>query len=169
VVQSVGVLIGSPSLIAGKLPWSFGRACGASMTNVVANGETATFIASRIARFASEANEKQLWLAPYVAEFNALPLFVGWTETIGIRAEGEIITWSTEQEFLGVRAVEDQTWVLTALVAGSKQYPELQQLLPQRGTDAVDCGCRDVPPIASGEFICGTCGGLGWVAKPQGA
>lgn len=138
------------------------------MTNVVRNEETATFIASRIAGFASEADETRLWLGPYVAEFNALPLYVGWTETIGIRAEGEIVSWSTEQEFVGVRAVEDRMLALISLVAGSKRYPELRQLLPQRTPDAIDCRCRDVPLLASGKAFCGTCGGLGWVEQPQG-
>lgn len=139
------------------------------MTSVVRNEATVTNIASRIASFASDADETRLWLAPYVAEFKVLPLYVGWFETIGIRANGEIVSWSTEQESVGVRAVEDQMLALISLVAGSKRYPELRQLLPQRTSDAIDCRCRDVPFLASGKAFCGTCGGLGWVEQPQGA
>lgn len=141
---------------------------GVSMTNIAITKDAAAFIASRVAAFATDVADERRWLAPYVAQFNALPLYVGWTETIGIRADGEIITWSTEEEFADIQPLDDRTLVSIALVAGSKRYPELQHLLPQRGADAVDCACRDVPFLASGQAFCGTCGGLGWVPRQQG-
>jgi hypothetical protein len=58
----------------------------------------ATFIAARIAGFDSEAPERLRWAARYVTEFSALPLYRGWTETIGILANGEMVAWSTEEE-----------------------------------------------------------------------
>jgi len=136
-----------------------------SMNQFTVTGDTATFIAARIAGFPTEADARRLWLAPFVAKFSALPLYVGWTETIGIRVDGEIVTWSTEGEFAGVGSVHDQTMVLISLVAGSDRYPELRRLLPQRGPGAMDCGCRDVPLLASHKAFCGTCGGLGWLPK----
>ena len=58
-----------------------------------------------------------------------MPLYFGWTETIGIRPNGEIVRWSTEGDYNGTRLVENQSWMLTALVAGADRYPELGSLL----------------------------------------
>lgn len=56
----------------------------------------AAFIAARIAGYATEAPERLRWESPFVAEFTALPLYLGWTETIGIRPDGDVVRWSTE-------------------------------------------------------------------------
>jgi hypothetical protein len=133
------------------------------MTRLPVSPEVAARIAARIAEYPADAPEKSQWLAPYVAQHGALPLYAGWTETIGIRPDGELIRWSTEDDFDGTRPVEDRSWVLTALVAGANGYPELRPLLPVRGPDAVDCACRAIPLCVSGTVICGECGGLGWL------
>jgi hypothetical protein len=125
--------------------------------------ELSAFIAARAAGFASEAPERRRWASPFVADFGALPLYLGWTETIGIRPDGEIVRWSTESEYLGVRPVQDSKWVLSALVTGAERYPELQALLPDRPPGAVDCPCRKEPMFASGKIQCGSCGGVGWL------
>jgi hypothetical protein len=126
-------------------------------------GELAAFVAARIAGFSAEAPEQLRWESPFVSEFSALPLYLGWTETIGIRADGELVRWSTEGEYSGVRPVEDRTWMLSALVSGAERHPELRALLPERPTEAIDCLCRKVPLLASGKVLCGECGGIGWL------
>jgi hypothetical protein len=78
-----------------------------------------------------------------------------------------MVRWSTEGEYGGVRALEDATWVLPALVTGAKRYPELSVLLPQRPANAIDCACRDHPLLASGKVLCGRCGGLGWLGSDE--
>lgn len=133
------------------------------MTRVSVSTELATWIAARIANYPAEAPENLRWHSPHVARHGALPLYAGWTETIGIRADGELVRWSTEGEFDGTRAVEERSWVLTALVAGAGRYAELRPLLPVRGPDAVDCPCRAIPLCVSGQVGCGECGGLGWL------
>lgn len=133
------------------------------MTWIPVTAEITARIASRIAAFPIEAPEKLRWLSPYATRFAALPLYPGWTETIGIRPDGELVRWSTEGDFAGTRPVEDRSWVLTALVAGSDRYPELRPLLPVRGADAVDCPCRAIPWCVSGKVGCAECGGLGWL------
>lgn len=137
------------------------------MTRLSVSPELAAHIAWRIERFCSEASQTHQWLVPNVAEFNALPLYLGWTETLGIRPDGEIIRWSTEGDYAGILPVEERSWLLIALVAGADRYPELGQLLPVRGPDAVDCRCRAIPLCVSGEVVCSECGGLGWLPGPE--
>ncbi|HEY7330549.1 MAG TPA: hypothetical protein VH592_23115 [Gemmataceae bacterium] len=136
------------------------------MTSIQIPKEVATFIGERIGRFAVEAPAQLRWQASFVAEFGALPLYLGWTETIGIRPDGEIIRWSTEGEYSGSRPVEERAWIVAALVVGSRRYMELLPLVPVRSPYAVDCyQCQNHPWLASGRVICGTCGGLGWLPQ----
>ncbi len=132
-------------------------------TQIPDSAEVSDWIAARIAAFPTEAPKEKHWLVPYAAQFGALPLYSGWTETIGIRPDGEFVRWSTEGFFVGTRPVEDRSWALTALVAGAARYPELRPFLPVRGPDAVDCPCRAIPMCVSGELGCAECGGLGWL------
>ena len=125
--------------------------------------ELSAFIAARVAGFSADAPERMRWAVPYVSEFAALPLYQGWTETIGIRPDGEVVRWSTEGDFAGVRPVEDRMWLLSALVVGAQRYPELAALLPERTPDAIDCQCLNHPLVASGQVLCGECGGVGWL------
>jgi hypothetical protein len=123
----------------------------------------AAFIASRIAGYAHEAPEGWRWHLPHVAEFGALPVYAGWTETIGLRPNGEMVRWSTEAEYQGIQLLEDPTWALIALVNGASRYAELRALLPTRGPAAVDCPCRKHPLFGSGKVVCPECAGLGWL------
>jgi len=134
------------------------------MTLVPVTAETSDYISRCVRAFCDEAPDKLHWQTQYVAEFSALPLYIGWTETIGIRADGEIVRWSTEGEYIGVRPVEDPIWVRAGLVEGSKRYPGLQALIPARPPDARTC------PVCSGAgyppgwpHIGCSCGGVGWV------
>jgi len=130
---------------------------------VAVSSELSTFIAARVAGYPAEAPERLQWASPFVAEFAALPLYLGWTETIGIRPDGDLVRWSTEGDYAGVRPVEDRMWLLPALVDGARRYPELAILLPERPPGAVDCQCRNHPLLAPGQVLCGECGGVGWL------
>ncbi|MBS0260474.1 MAG: hypothetical protein JSS02_00850 [Planctomycetes bacterium] len=58
---------------------------------------------------------------------------------------------------------------LCVLLSGGKYFPELLALLPNRPPNVPDCpDCRaGWVHIASGhKFICGRCGGLGWIERP---
>jgi hypothetical protein len=125
--------------------------------------EQSAWITARVASFPAEAPEQLLWEARNVADFGALPLYLGWSETIGIRADGEIVRWSTEGDYPGARPVLDRyTWV-TALVDGTRRYEALRALLPSRPADAVDCRCLVYPVFCEGKILCPECCGLGWV------
>src|SRR5271168_4579105 len=106
------------------------------MTRLPVAAGTSEYIARCIGAFRDEVPEQLRWQSQYVAEFAALPLYIGWTETIGLRADGEIVRWSTEGEYPGLRSVEDQVWVRAGLVEGSKQYPGLKCLIPERSPGA---------------------------------
>jgi len=129
------------------------------------------WVSERIAAFPREASEASAWLAPAVEEYDALPLHEGWWDVIGIRADGEIVSWSTDDEYSGysgVRPVEDRHQWLSSLVEGSRYYEPLKSLLPPRPAHAVDCHHLDHPLIAEGKVWCPKCCGLGWV-DPAGA
>lgn len=132
------------------------------MCRVPVGSAERAFIQERIDRFEDEAPEELLWLLPHVREHGALPLYVGWTETAGIRPNGELIRWSTEG-WPGAFELGD-VWQKIALVKGSERYAQLRRLVPARPRDARDCetckgsGRLPVHP----EVIC-QCGGVGWV------
>ena len=133
------------------------------MARVFVPPELSEWIAARIAAFPSEAPEPIRWEAPFVAETAALPLYLGWLETVGIRADGEFVRWSTEGEYPGVQTVEDRYQWLSSLVDGCRRYPELRPLLPIRPAQALDCRCLGNPLFAEGQVSCPECCGLGWV------
>src|SRR5438132_13862912 len=114
------------------------------MTRVPVTAVASEYIARCVGCFCADAPEQLQWQTQYVAEFGALPLYIGWTETIGLRPDGEIVRWSTEGEYAGVRPVEDRVWVRDGLVEGAKRYPGLQRLLPARPPGARTC------PVCSG-------------------
>jgi hypothetical protein len=118
---------------------------------------------TRFAAFPSEAAEPIRGEAAYVAEAAALPLDLGWFETVGLRADGEIVRWSTEGEDAGARPVEDRYQWLSSLVDGCRRYPELRVLLPARPAGAVDCRHLGNSLFAEGKMFCPECCGLGWV------
>jgi hypothetical protein len=87
----------------------------------------------------------------------------GWTETVGNRADGEFVSWSTENEYSGTRRVDDPQLQLVSLVAGTERYPKLQELLPARPDGATDCRHLAYPIFAESRILCSECCGLGWI------
>src|SRR4051812_31920656 len=100
------------------------------MMRIPLPAELSRVVAERIAGFPAEAPEALRWLVPHVLTYEALPLHLGWTETIALRADGEVIRWSTEGEYLGPTPVGDGITALQALVDGVARYPELRAVLP---------------------------------------
>src|SRR5262245_27916611 len=109
------------------------------MAKVSLSAEVTAYLADRIAAFPKEANEQIRWQAPFVAEHSALPLYLGWTESIGIRADGLLVGWSHEGDFSGIKEVVDPIWLRIALVEGAKRYPVLKQFIPARPENARTC------------------------------
>jgi hypothetical protein len=85
-----------------------------------------------------------------------------------LRPNGEVIVVGEDDDQPDLDVVHtDRLTVLKALVWGSRQYPELLELLPTRPPTAVDCICRQVPIFASGKVICPKCAGLGWITPSE--
>jgi hypothetical protein len=107
--------------------------------------------------------EELLWQEPHVRANGALPLYVGWTEIVGIRPDGELVRWSSE-DWPGAFELNDATWHKVALVLGARRYPVLQRLIPERPEGARDChlcqGSGRLP--LQPEILC-QCGGIGWL------
>jgi len=127
--------------------------------------ELSAFVTDRIAHYRTESAENRLWLAPYVAKYNILPLLINWTETTGITPDGAIRKFSADgdySEYEGLRTVDAQLF-FGALVQGARKYPELRSLIPARPHDAKTCeSCRGLglyPPDL--DIVC-ECGGVGW-------
>ncbi len=126
--------------------------------------EEAMFIRERIERFPVEGSENLQWELPYVRLYEALPIYIGWTETVGIKTDGTLIRWSTENEWTGTRELQDTKLAIAALVAGADRYPALRRLLPSRPDGAQTCGaCAGLGRFAQLPNMICECGGVGWV------
>ena len=133
------------------------------------SADLSAFVAERIARYESERPESQDWLAPYVKKLNILPLWSDWLETVGIQPDGSLRKFSADgdqTEYEGLRHVDRQAILIHSLLEGSRRYPQLQQVIPQRPPEAVVCPQCNGKGFAHQGVIC-SCGNIGWV--PQGA
>jgi hypothetical protein len=140
---------------AGRIAEGSGRA----MKRLPITSKMAKMITARIASLPRDA--------PEVDGAWALPLYSDIGGVIGIRPDGTLVEWTRDGGGRDVRPVDDRIWVLIALVAGARRYPELQPLLPVRRPGAVDCVCRTIPKCVSGLIYCGQCGGMGWLATGE--
>jgi hypothetical protein len=138
------------------------------MARVRVEKPEADCIAALIRAFAAEAPEELQGEVPYVAQFQALPVHVGWTATIGIRPDGTLIMWSTEGEFEGAREVEEGVFVRVALMEAVRRFPDLRDLVPPRPPGARTCEqCGGVGHLPGIPGIYCYCGGFGWVEEGE--
>jgi hypothetical protein len=133
------------------------------VVQLAVSSELAAWLAERIAAYHEESPPELRWLGEYVAQAGALPLCPGWSETIGLRPDGEIVSWSTEGEYPGTKPVEDRYLWLTSLVSAAKRHPQLRALLPVRPPGAWDCPHLANPIFAEDKVFCPECCALGWV------
>jgi hypothetical protein len=134
------------------------------MARVPVSAEDSAYITARVAAFSGEAPQQLRWQTPYVEEFAALPLYIGWTEAIGLRPDGEVIRWSTEGDYTGAQPVEEPVLVRAGLVEGTKRFPGLRGLIPARPPGACTCPvCGGVGHPPGLPHIGCSCGGVGWV------
>lgn len=127
--------------------------------------DEADLVERLIEAFAETMSESN-WNFPFVQKFRAIPLYTGWTETIALTPGGNIVRWSTNDEYDGLRPVDDRVFLRSAMMRGVKRYPQLQSLVPSRPLNAVTCdfcngtGIFPIPRYSS--VIC-KCGGVGWL------
>ena len=127
--------------------------------------EEVAFIRERIRQYPVEMPPTQQELANDVRRHDALPLYLGWTETLGIRPDGALVRWTTE-DWSGATDFDETTWRNIALVSGARRYPELARLIPSRPSDAIACescgGAGHLPGVPP-TIMC-KCAGLGWLS-----
>jgi|SRR6478609_7241788 len=127
--------------------------------------EDSDFISTRITRLQEESSPERLWQLPYVVEFGALPVYMGWTETFGIRPDGALVRWSTESEYIGILPITAHIDANLTLVSAARRFPDLRHLVPSRpphATTCATCGGSGDPAIPGCDLIC-SCGGTGWL------
>lgn len=127
-------------------------------------------IEQRIAEFENSEQEPPFsFVQARARQLHVLPLYVGWTHALAINPELEIIVFSHEDPAKPVRVETELAMKNTALVAGSRRYPELVLLWQARPAGATDCpecsGTGKHPITAKPQFaaILCSCGGAGWV------
>ena|SRR5215212_8707348 len=136
-------------------------------------------IDAKLNEFILESSPDPMNLCQVVARFRILPLYLDWSGGWAIRSDGEVISFSYEEPF--DLKVEDDTRIRNiALFEGSKKYPELKALAPERPSNAVGCphckgagtpgGIREYAKEKGKEHLLDVivcyCGGLGWL--PEG-
>ena len=107
-------------------------------------------IERRIAEFLASDESTFSWVRPAVAEHGFLPLYVGWLSVLGVRPDGSFIRWDHESNPTRVSPITGPLRRI-AIAQGSKRYPELNELWPERPASAVTCT---------------TCGGSGRLPEP---
>lgn len=99
----------------------------------------------------------------------ALPLWADWTGCILLRPTGELqfVAWAHpgDAERLGAAGQHDLAMAHAARAVGSRRFPAVVGLAPQRTASARECpSCHGSGRVdaAPPNLIC-QCGGLGWL------
>jgi hypothetical protein len=130
--------------------------------------ELSDWIQEAIERYTLATSNEPEYLKYYVALYNLLPIYPDWTHCYGLRADGTVFLFSTEDEEKTIHQETDERLRNLALFRGAKKYPELKSLVPVRSTDSIDCpacqglGKIEIPGIEPDVIVC-YCGGLGWL------
>jgi hypothetical protein len=113
-------------------------------------------------------SDKTINLRKIASELNVLPLYKDWDGTFGIRSTGEFFSFSYKKPD-EIRTTYNQREINGILVRGLKKYSELQELMPTRTTNSIecsDCGETGISPMNeklgfTKERIVCFCGALG--------
>jgi hypothetical protein len=101
----------------------------------------------------------------HAARLGALPIGGSMWADYYLRPSGEVVIVGEDYDQPEVDSIyTDQSHVLRMLVWGAERYPELTELLPVRGPNAIDCPtCGSVRLFGEGKVLCPTCSGLRWI------
>lgn len=130
--------------------------------------DTISIINNLIEKFLHTSNTDPNNLKDVVCKINALPVVFDMGGVYCIKPDGKIISaiWDDTESW---REETDPRICNIAVFQGSKKYPELCELVPERPEDAITCSyCNGsgVEPMAiqlnTDNIVC-YCGGLGWI------
>ena len=125
-------------------------------------------IEQRIKELVENPAADPIYQRHFAIRHGVLPLWGDFDCAWALNPDGEIIAFPDDSS-LDVHIEDDTLRRNTALVQGSKLYPELATLIPVRPSDArtcPDCNGSGVNPVTSDPkyamVIC-LCGGTGWL------
>ncbi len=131
---------------------------------LVAGFQMRAAIEMRIEEFLASDDPALEWLRDAVREHGFLPLYAGWLSTLGLRPDGSFVRWDQEHDPETLKTLSSAYLQRLAICQGSRKYPELQPLVPQRPASAETCevcaGAGALPDLS--QMIC-HCGGAGWI------
>ena len=132
------------------------------------DSELSNWIQNAIGRYTIATSNEPEYLKWYATRYNLLPIYPDWTHCYGLRSDGIVFLFSTEDEEMTIHEETDERLRNMALYLGAKKYPELKLLVPVRPATAIDCpaceglGKIDIPGVGPDVIVC-YCGGLGWL------
>lgn len=134
------------------------------MPDVELTPDESQFIQHLIDNFPVENQDSNLrWQIPHVSQHQVIPLYLGWFETIGLTAPGEIVMWNAEGEYDGLRKPDDPHLVMCSRMEGLRRYPQLKSVRPDTAVTCDACkGTRRLSLPNCSELFC-QCGGVGWL------
>lgn len=133
------------------------------MADVELTPDESQLVRHLINNFAAEIQDKTLHCyIPYITQYQAIPLYCGWFETTALTATGEIVMWSAEGDYDGLRKPDDPHLVMCSRMDGLRRYPQVKSLRPVRPATAVTCEGTGRLSFHGSELFC-QCGGVGWL------
>jgi hypothetical protein len=130
--------------------------------------ELSNWIQEAIGRYTLATSNEPEHLKYYATLYNLLPLYPDWAHCYGLRSDGTIFLFSTEDEEKTIHEETDERLRNLALFRGAQKYPELKSLSPIRSADLIDCPCCnglgeiDLPGVGPDVIVC-YCGELVWL------
>jgi hypothetical protein len=125
------------------------------------------WIQQKIVEFSGTSSNEPEYLKKLARYFQVLPILSGWSGFWGIRSDGVILLISIEEDVEFIVETDSRIRT-TALYQGTKKYPELKPLVPQRPAIAQDCsycggtGQAVMENFSPDALVC-YCGGIGWL------
>jgi hypothetical protein len=122
-----------------------------------------------IARFLAADEPKSVWAKPAVEKHGFMPLYFGWTATLGVRPDGSFVRWNHEDGLDSIEPCTTPFLQRMALAQAAKKYAELAAFVPARPPEGVvcpRCGGSGRLPGGAAHIIC-VCGGLGWTVPGE--
>jgi hypothetical protein len=101
----------------------------------------------------------------HITRLNALSICCSLWAGYYLRANGDVIVVGADCDAPDVDTIfTDRMHRLSQIVIGSRRYPELLELIPDRPSEATGCECLKYPHLFGPEKICcQICGGVGWL------
>jgi len=107
---------------------------------------------------------KEHYPGSHANRLGALPIGCDMWADYYLRPNGEVVIVGEDFDRPEIDSVYlEWNRLLPVLVWGSERYPELRELLPVRGQEAIDCRCRTHRLFVDNRLRCLECGGIGWL------